>query len=133
MLWRTGSVFPYIAGSALGDTNVKLLAAIINARRSASSLQHDSDVEGKQGDTKQFNYEFLELEDDTILLRRRYQRQSVYYIGINFGKKLAKRNWSKFSVMAHVVADSLDVYSGNIDLQKIVIQPNQAVVLSVIN
>ena len=29
MLWRTGTVFPYIAGSALGDTNIELLTAII--------------------------------------------------------------------------------------------------------
>ena len=31
MLWRTGTVFPYIAGSALGDTNIELLTAIIQA------------------------------------------------------------------------------------------------------
>ena len=133
MLWRTGTVFPYIAGSALGDTNVELLTAIIQARRSSFSLRQDSPEDGIEGDIKEFNYEFLELEDDTIFLRRRYERQNDYYIAINFGKDSVKRNWSKFTVMAQVVADSMGVYSGNIDLQKFVLESNQAVVLSVTN
>ena len=134
MLWRTGSVFPYIAGSDLGDLNVKLLASIIQERRSAPALQHDSTEGGKSGDKKDFNYKYLEeVEDDTILIRRWFERQDDYYIGVNFGKKPVKRNWSRFTVMAQVVADSGEVYSGNINFQQLVLKPNQVLIAKVTN
>ena len=129
MLWSASNT-PYHPGSGLGEANIEAVGGVVKARNTEYALRRDNlDITST---VKEFNYNVLSLDTETILMERTYGRSDAFFYLGNFGKKTVERDWSGFSPSGGVVANTLlEGEREKVELKRVELEAGQGMVLRI--
>jgi hypothetical protein len=122
LLWRLESIFPYVPGSRLNESTIAVLRALSINRVASYSLREDGVIEDEDTvgveatKTMSHSYPAIDIDKETLLLRRRFKSRDAYYFAVNFATTSVTRDWFDVVAGGDMVCDSNQKMSGSLSL-----------------
>ncbi len=135
MLWDSGSIFPYLPEREESADSVQALHNISIWRSHAYALRWDETPQVVSQEDR-ITYKALESDSklDYLLYTRYFGSRDSYFYAVNYGDEPLERNFVKYAAhWGEILSDSTARVHGKSELDRVTLDPKQAIVFRITN